>query len=218
MIAFLMPSRKHAFTNHSFYHIYDKTLDQKRIFLDECVSQYFLKAVHFYSYKIPSGISFSRYRRMKLQDRSTFSSQYFKKKNQQVTVNVFTLMPNHYHLLLQQKSDNGIVNMMTKTMDSITRYYNIKKRRKGPLFLPHFNAVPILSKQQLVYVSKYIHLNPLAAGLVNSPSELLRFRFSTVQEYVLQSKNLSWIDTKRILMHFDYSKEAYWLYLIGKSE
>lgn len=213
-----MPTRKYVFTNHSFYHVYNKSLDRKRIFLDECVCEYFLKAVHFYSYKIPSDMSFSRYKRMKQQDRSMFSSMYLHKKNCQVTVNVFNLMPNHYHLLVQQKSDNGIVNMMTKTMDSITRYYNIKNRRKGPLFLPHFNAVPILSKQQLMYVSKYIHLNPLAAGLVNSPSELLRFRFSTLPEYVLESKTLSWIDSKRILMHFDYSKEAYWLYLIGKSE
>ena len=164
-----MPTRKYVFKNRSYYHIYDKTLDHKRIFLDECVS-------------------------------------------------VFTLMPNHFHLLVQQKTENGIVNSMTKIMDSITRYYNIRNRRKGPLFLPHFNAVPILSKQQLLYVSKYIHLNPLVAGMVKTPSELLKYKYSTLQDYSLHQSILTWIDMNKILKHFNHSKEKYWQYLIGNRE
>ena len=68
-------------------------------------------------------------------------------------------MPNHFHLLLQQVSDNGITVFLRKLSDSYTRYFNTKHERIGPLFQGRFKAKLIETEQYLLHLSKYIHKN-----------------------------------------------------------
>lgn len=74
-------------------------------------------------------------------------------------------MPNHFHLLIKQLRDGGIKEFMQKVINSYTKYYNIKHNRVGHLFQGTFKAVPIKNDEQLLHVSRYIHLNPYVSDL-----------------------------------------------------
>lgn len=78
----------------------------------------------------------------------------------------YCLMPNHFHLLVKQVIDHGIVKCLNNFSNSYTRYFNIRHDRVGPLFQGRFKAVRIETDEQLLQVSRYIHLNPVASSLI----------------------------------------------------
>ena len=92
----------------------------------------------------------------------------------------FCLMPNHIHLLLRQKSDNGISKFMSLILNSYTKYFNLKHERQGPMWEKRFKHVCVESDGQFVHLTRYIHLNPVTAFLVQDPS---RWEFSSYREY-----------------------------------
>lgn len=90
-------------------------------------------------------------------------------------------MPNHFHLLLRQIQDKGITIFLSKVTNSYTKYFNTRHKRVGPLFQGTFKAVRIEDDEQLVHVSRYIHLNPLIDYIVR---DLKKFSFSSYLEYL----------------------------------
>lgn len=95
-------------------------------------------------------------------------------------------MPNHYHFLVRQLREGGIQEFIAKISNSYTKYFNTKNKRVGPLFQGTFKAVSIENDEQLIHVSRYIHLNPVVANLVKK-AEL--FPYSSFSHY-LGSNNL----------------------------
>ena len=100
-----------------------------------------------------------------------------------VSIHSFILMPNHFHLLLSQTTDSGISLFMQRTGDSYTRYFNTKNERVGPLFQGQFKAVRIESDEQLLHVSRYIHLNPYTSYVVGSLNDALHYPWSSLHQY-----------------------------------
>ena len=80
-------------------------------------------------------------------------------------------MPTHIHLLLKQLIDNGISRYMKNLLDSYSKYFNIKHKRKGPLWESRFKNVLVKTDEQLLHLTRYLHLNPVTAYLVNSPED-----------------------------------------------
>lgn len=115
-------------------------------------------------------------------------------------------MPNHFHLLIKQLTDNGISEFMRKFTHSYTKYMNVKYGKQGPLFQGMFKAVPIENDEQLVHVSRYIHLNPLVSNLIR---DLKLYRWSSYLDFTSGVENSN-LYTKEILSHFksklDYEK------------
>lgn len=70
-------------------------------------------------------------------------------------------MPNHYHLLIKQLSDNGVVKFMQKLGTGYANYFNKKYERVGPLFQGKYKAVAVENDTHLLYLPCYIHLNPI---------------------------------------------------------
>lgn len=92
-------------------------------------------------------------------------------------------MPNHFHFLLKQKIDHGISNFISNFTNSYTKYFNTKYDRVGPLFQGLFKAVLVESEEQLIHLSRYIHLNPVTSSLVK-PEDLQNYYWSSYPEYV----------------------------------
>ena len=92
----------------------------------------------------------------------------------------YVLMPNHYHLLLRVAGEN-FSRGMQKFSISYTKSINKRYGRVGALFQGAFKAVLVENNQHLLHLSRYIHLNPLHAGLVKRPQD---WEFSSYREYI----------------------------------
>jgi len=108
-----------------------------------------------------------------------------------VDILAFVLMPNHYHLLLRQRTDNGIAKFMQKLGTGYTMYFNERHERSGALFQGRYKSVHIDNDRQLLYIPHYIHLNPL--GLMergstslhkNAETYLWEYKWSSYLDYV----------------------------------
>lgn len=116
----------------------------------------------------------------------------------------YCLMPNHFHFLIRQARKGGITEFVSKLSNSYTKYINIKNNRVGPLLQGDFKAVHIGTNEQLIHVSRYIHLNPLV-GYVTK--DLNTYRWSSYIEYVNDTDNE--ICDKKIILDQFRSKEEY---------
>ena len=80
--------------------------------------------------------------------------------NRFVELTSFCLMPNHFHLIIQEVEENGIARYMQRVLNSYTKYYNTKYQKSGHLFQGPYRAVHVENNDQLLYLSTYIHRNP----------------------------------------------------------
>lgn len=167
-----MPYRIVPLVNDQVYHIYNRGSEKRIIYEDRRDYQRFLKTLTYYQLTGPKP-KLSHF----------FHYQNFKPEQAQKLIEVlaYCMMPNHFHLLVKQLKDGGITNLMSHLSLSYTKYFNTKYNRVGPLLQGQFKAVRIESDEQLVHVSRYIHLNPLVSYLVKN---LKDYHWSSYNEYI----------------------------------
>ena len=125
----------------------------------------------------------------------------------------YCLMPNHYHLIVHVAAAEFGLKAMQPLMVSYTKAINKQEGRVGAVFQGPFQARRVKSDGDLVHLSRYIHLNPVAAGFVAAPEE---WEFSSYQEYVgLRAGTLPQPAT--VLQHFP-SPTAYAEYVRGPAD
>ena len=73
----------------------------------------------------------------------------------------YSLMPNHFHIILKQKSEDGITQLMKKVCTAYSMYYNIKYERSGVLFEGRFKSSHIDTDPYFRWIFTYVHLNPV---------------------------------------------------------
>lgn len=127
---------------------------------------------------------------------------YSKKFN--IKILAFALMPNHVHLLVQQKSEIPLSKFMQVLFTSYAGYFNLKYKRHGHLLQNRFKAILVAEDSYLVHVSRYIHLNPSSASLVKQPEA---YPFSSYRHY-LGIDNLAFIDKSEVLGYFSSNNPA----------
>lgn len=167
-----MPSRKVPLVTGGYYHVYNRGAFGVPLFENQREAKAFVKALIYYTLIKPP-------RRLSLEKRYKENVMDFEKRL--VSILAYCVMPNHFHLLLKQEVDGGISTYMRRLTLSFVRYYNTLHKQKGPLFQSFFNAVLVESENQLLHVSRYIHLNPTSAKLVEDP---LSYKYSSFPYYV----------------------------------
>ena len=151
-----MPRRKITFVEKELYHICNRGVEKRDIFLDD--KDYF-RAIHdLYEFNDTSPALNLYYKTASLQSYETRSRKI---KNPIVEILAFTLMPNHYHLLLRQTKENGIVEFMQRFGVGYAMYFNKKYARVGSLFQGPFKAVHVTKNAHFIHIPFYIHANPL---------------------------------------------------------
>lgn len=85
----------------------------------------------------------------------------------EVVIAAHCLMPNHFHMLLRAEADGAISSLMQGLCSSFSQGINHQLGRQGPMFAGRFKAVPVRQEEYYVHLARYIHRNPLKAGLVN---------------------------------------------------
>ncbi len=164
--------RTTPFINEGFYHVFNRGVEKRQIFLNDRDYDRFLQTIYYYQYDKPKP-KFSNQKRFKLND--------FNKNNKIVEIICYCLMPNHFHLLLKQLKDGGIQEFANKISNSYTKYFNIKHGRVGHLFQGAFKATFIETDEELLHVSRYIHLNPYVADLTKN---LETFPYSSYPDFL----------------------------------
>lgn len=122
-----------------------------------------------------------------------------------VNIVCYCLMPNHFHFLLQQMRNKGITEFISKLSNSYTKYFNTKNKRVGPLLQGEFKSVHVETNEQLLHLSRYIHLNPLVGYKTKN---LETYQWSSYLEY-LGTNNASTCCDKDIIVSQFKHHEAY---------
>jgi len=122
-------------------------------------------------------------------------------------VHGYCLLGNHYHLLIRSR-DGRLSEGMRWLGGRYTQHVNYSLGRDGPLFRGRYTAVAIEGDAHLVRTSRYIHLNPVEAGLARSADA---WAWSSAPAYLGSRAALPWLVTELILDMFGpgNSREAY---------
>jgi putative transposase len=179
--------------NNNIYHIYNRGVEKRDIFMDDKDYLRFLHSLFEFNDNKPSS-NFNHYAtNHTIESRAEKTKSGRSGKIPLVDILAFTLMPNHYHLLVRQKEDGGISKFIHKLATGYTLHINDKYNRSGALFQGKFKAILIENHAQLLYIPNYIHLNPLALQnyggrtsivLEDQIAFLEKYRWSSLPDYM----------------------------------
>jgi len=96
----------------------------------------------------------------------------------------YVLMTNHYHLIIETSKAN-LNRIMHYINGSYTTYFNRRQGRNGHLFQGRYKAILVDVDRYLLELSRYLHLNPVRAGLVKRPEE---YPYSSYRSYITREK------------------------------
>jgi putative transposase len=148
-------NRKHVISIGEFYHVYNRGVEKRIIFNNKKDYVRFVELLYICNSKNPVDMrNFSR-------KGETFASIFETEKEDLVSIGAWCLMPNHFHLLLKETSENGISKFMQKLTTAYTMYFNKKYNRTGSLFQGVFKTEHVKEDRYLKYLFSYIHLNPV---------------------------------------------------------
>lgn len=213
--------KKPQFVENQIYHIYNRGVEKRDVFLTD---KDYLRFIHdlfeFNDEDCVSNLTYYFNRQPK-----EVEPQYVRSKRKPrkllVEILIFTLMPNHFHLLLKQKGENGIVKFMQKLGTGYSMYFNQKYERVGGLFQGRFKAVLVSEEAHFMYLPHYIHQNPIS--LINYGGStsidwrkamefLENYRWSSFPDYI-GKKNFPSVTSREFLLEVfegakNYKKET----------
>jgi len=179
------------------YHVFTKSIAKFTVFLDHKDYARMIELLKYYKNK--PILKFSDYKKLK---KAKVYYDPVKNETPFVEIIAYCLMPTHIHLVLQEISPSGISEYMRIVLDSYTRYFNKRIGRKGPLWEGRVKKVLVESDEQLLHLTRYLHLNPVSAGIVEKPEDWV---YSSYREYIGMEKEKVCNKEK----FFDFSKKEY---------
>jgi REP element-mobilizing transposase RayT len=207
--------RKIVFATGEFYHIYNRGTDKRNIFSDENDLNRFLQSMQEFNVLDPIGSIYEHCRTKKTPPPQfgSLASKLHKRDDPLVNIVAYCLNPNHYHLILEQISENGIEKFMQRLGTGYSKYFNNKNERSGGLFEGKFQAIHIDSNEYLLHVSVYVNLNDRVHGFGSKASKLQKQKEGVVKsksswdEYMGLSK-IQLCKKDKILGQFKNKKEC----------
>jgi putative transposase len=208
-------------------HALNRGVDKRKIFLDE---QDYFRFVHdlfefndedsvntaFHSFKRNYGQYYDVGRRnigiKRNGGRLEGEKKDRKRRKMLVDILAFCLMPNHYHLLLRPRIQNGIALFIKKINGGYAKYFNLKYERSGTLFQGKYKRVIIKDEAHFIHMPYYIHFNPLdlvapewREKKLNDFTKAMKFlnsyRWSSHLDY-LGKKNFPSVTQREFLLSF----------------
>jgi REP element-mobilizing transposase RayT len=170
LVLFYMPLRNTIFAKDNFYHLFNRGVSKRKIFLSSDDYHRFLDRLKEY------------------------------KKEFAIRIHCFCLLPNHFHLLVEQTKNYSVSAFMHKFLLAYAMYFNKKYDNIGPIFQSRFKAKLIDKDEYLTHLSRYIHLQPLKHRKWEV-GKLKLYPWSSYPIY-LRRKNDDLVDCKVILAYF----------------
>lgn len=197
--------RKVVFANNEIYHVLNRGIERRPTFISKRDYARALLTLDFYRFQSPP-LRLSKALLLKSEERKRFFLKLKVKSKKLVEIISYCLMPNHFHFLLRQRLENGTPKFLSNFTNSYTRYFNTRHKRTGPLFEGIFKATYIETDEQLIHVSRYIHLNPVSSFIIKAKG-LDSYPWSSLSEFL--GKRDEGICDKEIILSQFSSKEDY---------
>lgn len=199
-----MPSKNSVkiYSENNYYHIYNRGVEKRKIFLDKQDYAVFLS--YLKNYLLPKN-------EKELYDRLSGPTITYKERDKilkllrlnnfdgEITFLAYCLMPNHFHFFIKQKSAQSIDKFMQSLCTRYTMYFNRKYKRVGSLFQAVYKAVLVDNEVQFIYLSKYIHKQAIASQGLTLQEE--KQQPSSYFEY-LEKRVTEWIKPDEVLSYF----------------
>ncbi|MBI5613780.1 transposase [Candidatus Gottesmanbacteria bacterium] len=194
-----------SYTENSYFHLYNRGVEKRSIFLDD--EDYAVLFSYLKSYLLPKDEA--ELYSVLLDPLASWREKDKAKKLLRmnnfygvIKLHAVSLMPNHFHFLLYQTRGTGIDEFMNSLWTRYTMYFNKKYDRVGTLFQSVYKAVQVMSDDQLLHLSRYIHRNIIAKrkirNLTSQGQALRSYSWSSYKEYV-GMRRTEWIDPSVIL-------------------
>jgi len=177
--------RKFSFAPGEYYHVYNRGVEKRKIFLDDRDYKRFVRLIYLCNSERP--VDFSEVKDLSLSEIARGKTL--------VQIGSYCLMPNHFHILIREKSDQGISKFLGKVLTAYSMYFNKRYERGGRLFENKFQAQHADGDEYLKYLFAYIHLNPIkliepkwkSVGLINQTNAkkfISSYTYSSYLDYL----------------------------------
>lgn len=179
-----MPSRyiQKDYAEESFYHVFNRGVEKRVIFIDNQDYRYFLGLLERY---------------LSSEQAIDKTGRTLPNYSKEIELLAYCLMPNHIHLLLYQIKNDSMQRFMKSLCTSYSMYFNRKYKRVGKLFQGRYKAVLIDEEGYFTHISRYIHLNPLDIG-----ADYKSYEYSSLSNWVGKNTN-NWLKPEKGLAQFD---------------
>jgi putative transposase len=152
--------RKIKFANNEYYHVYNRGVDKRKIFMDENDFHRFYLSLDLLNDERDGLMEeWSNYKRSRPRAQVSEFMKKIGSRKKLVDILAYSLNLNHYHILMRQKRESGIERFMHKIGTSYTNYFNKRYDRTGALFQGRFKSAHIKSNDKLLYLSVYVNCN-----------------------------------------------------------
>ncbi|HSW58187.1 MAG TPA: transposase [Dehalococcoidales bacterium] len=187
-----------TYVENGYYHIYNRGVDKRLIFQDG--QDYAVFRSYLKEYLQPKDeVALSRKAAdLKIpakEKNKILRSLQLNNYSQHINLLAYTLMPNHFHFFLKQKSPDAIGKFMSSLCTRYSTYFNRKYNRTGALFQGVYKAVLIDNEAQYIHISRYIHHQAISA-YEDSPDQP-----SSYPEYISQ-RSTDWVHPEEIMALF----------------
>lgn len=200
-----MPHRSVVLANDEIYHVFNRSIAGTNIFAQNQKVN-LNKAIEIVNYyRFPQKIRLSRFKSLPVQ----LKKQYLDALGGVtpfVEIYAFAFMSNHFHFLLKQIRDKGVAIFVANFQNSFAKVFNLKNDRRGALFQNAFKAKRIVTEDQFIHVSRYIHLNPVTAYIIEF-DKLASFEWTSYSVYATDEQ-IPFISSSFLLKMFG-TKEKY---------
>jgi putative transposase len=193
-----MAGRETPLVTGGYYHVFNRGVAKMPTFTSISDYKRALLTLEYYRFTNPP-LKLSKYKDLTPEDRNKIDLELGYKNNRLVDIISYVFMPNHFHFLLRQNTDGGVSKFIGQFSNSYTRYFNTKNKRVGSVFQGVFKSVEVESEQQLIHLSRYIHLNPYVSNVVKI-NGLASYPWSSLPVYLDGQNNFT--DNKIVTSHF----------------
>ena len=206
-----MSRRNLVLTTGEIYHVFNRSIAKQNIFDNKFMLNKVLEIIDFY--RFPQELRLSKFNKLPKETKQSYFESY-RSKIPFIEIYSFAFMSNHFHFLLRQIQENGIIKFISNSQNSFAKFFNLKNNRNGALFENSFKAKRVESDEQFLHISRYIHLNPVTSYLIKL-KDLETYPYTSFPIYL--KNDVNFLIEGRLLKSFFKSINDYREFVIDQS-
>ena len=149
--------RRVNFVEDELFHLFSRGVEKRKIFLERKDYDRFLALMYILNqenrFHVSNFLNKGGHRISDLYEEE--------RSNSLVSILAYSLMPNHFHIVIKEIIENGISTFMSRLLTAYSMYFNIKHERSGSLFVHPFRSERISNERYFLWIFDYVHLNCL---------------------------------------------------------